>query len=60
MKPKMYLKSDDEGYSLIERAGSILAAHGLYEQAEEIHQRAAIRGYDLNRVLKLLKEYMDI
>ena len=60
MKPKMELILTDDNYRLIERAGSILAANGMRYEAMEIHQRASIRGYRFESVLKLLKEYMDI
>ena len=59
-KPKMCLKSDGDNFKLIERAGSILSAHGMKKESRDIHQRATIEGYDFYVVLKLLKEYMDI
>jgi len=62
MKPKMTINPDKDidGFHMIVRAASILHAHGLREEASEIHQRASVVGYDFERVLKLLKEYMDI
>ena len=62
MKPKMQLdsKKDGDGYSMTVRAASILAAHGLKEEAKEIHQRAKIEEYDVYFVYRLLKEYVNI
>jgi len=60
MKPTMNLESDDDGYTLIERAATKLFRFGLREEAGDLIQRASIRGYNFNHVLKLLKEYMTI
>jgi hypothetical protein len=59
-KPKMSLRTEDCAFRLIERAGSILHAHGLKQEAEEIHQKASVEGYDFYYVLRLLKQYMEI
>ena len=59
-KPKMELFETDDNYYLIQKASKILEAHGMKKEAKEIHQRASIRGYNINVVLKLLKKYMDI
>jgi hypothetical protein len=56
----MNLFSTDCNFQLIEKAGSILAAHGMKKEAKEIHQKASVEGYDIHIVLKLLKEYMTI
>jgi len=60
MKPKMELILTDDNYRLIEMASNILIANGMKREAIEIYQRASIRGYRFESVLKLLKEYMDI
>jgi len=62
MKPKMKLdpEKDIDGYAMIVKAASILAAHGFKEKAKEIHQKATIVGYNTYRVFRLLKEYMDV
>jgi hypothetical protein len=62
MKPKMELDADKDldGYSMINRAGSILSANGLKYEAKKIHQEATICGYDIYMVYYLLKKYMDI
>ena len=62
MKPKMELDSgkDIDGFAMINRAGSILSAHGMRKEAKEIHQKATICGYDEYIAFKLLKEYMDV
>jgi len=60
MKPKMYLRTEDDAYSMINRAALILSLHNMPKQGMDILQRACIEGYDFHIVLKLLKEYMTI
>ena len=53
-------EKDIDGYSIVERAASILAAHGLRKEAREIHQRASVSGYEDYESFRLLKEYMEV
>jgi len=61
-KPKMYLEDlgIGDGFELIKRAGSILAAYDMKEESIAIHQEATVTGYRFYTCLKLLKKYMEI
>jgi hypothetical protein len=61
-KPKMKLdsKKDLDGYEMVKRAACILNAHGLKQEARNIHQEASVYGYDEYVALRLLKKYMDV
>lgn len=53
-------QKDIDGFSMINRAGSILSSYGLKEEAHNIHQEASICGYDDYQCLFILKKYVDI
>lgn len=62
LKPKYVidLEKDDHPFHMIIRAGSILAAKGLRQEAKNLYQEAAVNGYDFYKVLVLLKKYFEI
>jgi len=61
-RPKMVLdpEKDVDGFALVTRAASILAAHGFKKEARAMHYSARLKNYSSYHALKLVKEYMDV
>jgi len=61
-KPKFFLdpEKDIDGFSIINRAGSVLCAHGFKAESKQIHIEAKSSNYDIYMAYILLKKYLDV